>query len=352
MVGLAVDGSGVFRLDPTGIFNRVAARVEVLGRLDKRLLGLLEAFGLAASGLVDGPLGLPFHLFTIMFFNHAGRVASGCRGGYLDRWRPGVADSLDGMESDRLAGAKAMAGLLTVLVVLAWPGQVERPGAPGATPGPSSLGGAFAIAGEPAQGVSARVRRPGFLKGFDRMAIPFGPRRKRQMAAYSKRHYGKAEWRLVPRQIVLHYATAPTLGSVFNTFSDPRPDQAFGELPQVCAHFVIAPARAVQMVSLKARCRHTLGLNHVAIGIEHLGYSDGEVMGSRGMRLRSLSLVRRLRCLYGIPVRDVIGHSESLRSRYYRERVASLQGMTSADFSRKTMRTYRKKLARRACPRS
>lgn len=252
------------------------------------------------------------------------------------------------MESNRLAGAKAIAGLLTVVVVLAWAGQVERSGADRATPGASSLTGGFATA--PA--VLPRVRRPTFLKGVDRMKIPFGPKRKRQMAAYSKRHYGKYEWRLIqPRQIVLHYATAPTVGSVFNTFSDPRPDPTFGERPQVCAHFVIAPGKAVQMVSLGARCRHTLGLNHVAIGIEHLGYSDGQVMASPGMRLRSLSLVRRLRCLYGIAVRDVIGHSESLRSRYYRERVPSLQGMTSADFSRETMRTYRKKLARRGCPR-
>jgi N-acetylmuramoyl-L-alanine amidase len=181
--------------------------------------------------------------------------------------------------------------------------------------------------------------------------VPFGPKRKRQMAAYSRRHYGEREWRLVRhRQIVLHYAMAPSISAVVNTFRDPRPDPVFGERPQVCTHFVIGPGRAVQTVSLRARCRHTLGLNHVTIGIEHLGYSDREVMASRGMRLRSLSLVKRLRCLYGIPVRDVIGHSESLRSRYYRERVPSAKGQTSPDFSRKTMRTYRKKLAARGCP--
>lgn len=196
----------------------------------------------------------------------------------------------------------------------------------------------------------SREAAPAFLAGVRRMTIPFGPRRKRQMAAYSKRHYGKAEWRLEPRQIVLHYATASTFGQVFNTFSAPGPDPTFGERPQVCAHFTVGPRRAVQMVSLRVRCRHTLGLNHVAIGIEHLGHSDGEAMGNRATRLRSLSLVRRLRCLYGLPVRDVIGHSESLRSPYYRERVPSLKGMTSPDFSRKTMRTYRKRLAARGCP--
>jgi N-acetylmuramoyl-L-alanine amidase len=241
----------------------------------------------------------------------------------------------------------AGAGLLGALLALSgWQAAPDRPS------GPVDLQVRSIDRPLSGPGVRKGSRSPAFLKGVERIKIPFGPRRKRQMAAYSKRHYGKYEWRLEPRQIVLHYATAPTLGSVFNTFSDPRPDQTFGETPQVCAHFVVAPGKAVQMVSLRARCRHTLGLNHVAIGIEHLGYSDGEVIGNRGMRLRSLSLVRRLRCLYGIGVRDVIGHAESLRSRYYRERVASLQGMTSADFSRETMRTYRQRLSRRGCPRT
>src|SRR5438445_12517202 len=36
--------------------------------------------------------------------------------------------------------------------------------------------------------------------------IPFGPRRKREMAAYSKRHYGTWDWRLVhPHVVVEHY---------------------------------------------------------------------------------------------------------------------------------------------------
>lgn len=255
-------------------------------------------------------------------------------------------------EAVAVARRRAIAGatlILAALVLAGWHSDPDRATAPV----PVSIEGPPGPAPVADSGLRSGRRGPAFLAGVDRMKIPFGPRRKRQMAAYSKRHYGRAEWRLNrPRQIVLHYATAPNLGSVFNTFSDPRPDQTFGELPQVCAHFVVAPGRAVQMVSLRARCRHTLGLNHVAIGIEHLGYSDGEVMASRGMRLRSLSLVRRLRCRFGIAVRDVIGHSESLRSRFYRERVPSLQGLTSADFSRETMRTYRKKLARRGCPRS
>lgn len=189
-------------------------------------------------------------------------------------------------------------------------------------------------------------RGPAFLDGIRKMAIPFGAVRKNQMAAYSRRHYGRSDWRLEPKQIVLHYADAPTIGSVFNTFAENRPDPHFGELPNVCTHFVVGDGRPVQMASLRVRCRHVLGLNHVAIGIEHLGYSDRDLMGNRHRRRTSMRLVHRLMCLYDIPVRDVIGHSESLRSRYYRERIDRLEGMTSPDLSHSTMRKYRKALSK------
>src|SRR4051794_34592822 len=40
---------------------------------------------------------------------------------------------------------------------------------------------------------------------IDSRLIPFGPKRKREMAAYSQRHYGEHAWRLRhPRVIVEH----------------------------------------------------------------------------------------------------------------------------------------------------
>ena len=63
----------------------------------------------------------------------------------------------------------------------------------------------------------------------------------------------------------------------------------------------------------------------------------------------SLRLTRYLRCRFGIRVRDVIGHSESLRSPYHRERVPSLRHQTHGDLRHSSMRLYRGKLARRGC---
>lgn len=179
-----------------------------------------------------------------------------------------------------------------------------------------------------------------------RRFIPFGAKRKHQMARYSLRHYGQRSWRLRrPRQIVEHVAVAGTAGQVINAFTPNRPDPEFGERPSVCAHFVInGRGRVIQLVPLRIRCRHTVGLNHVAIGIEHTGYRDGDVLGNRRQMRGSIRLTKWLRCRYDIGIRDVIGHRESLRSRFHRERVPAMKSRTHGDFRYASMRRYRKAL--------
>jgi len=191
---------------------------------------------------------------------------------------------------------------------------------------------------------AGRVARPAFKV----WAIPFGPKRKREMAAYSKRHYGERTWRLRhPKVIVEHMAQAPTAAAVHNVFAPDVPDVELGELPNVCAHFVVSRSGKIfRLVNLRTRCRHTVGLNWTAIGIEHAGYGDGDVLGDRHALRASLRLTQWLRCHFGIEVRNVIGHAESLTSPYHRERVPSLRTQTHGDWRHSSMRTYRRKLRR------
>jgi len=181
---------------------------------------------------------------------------------------------------------------------------------------------------------------------IDQDPIPFGADRRRQMRAYSKRHYGVAEARLLePKVIVEHYTASTTYSSAYGTFAANAPDVEFGERPGVCAHFVVDRDGTIhQLVPLRLRCRHTVGLNHVAIGIEHVGVSDADVMGRPAQLAASLRLTRWLQGRYGIGTRDVIGHAESLSSPYHRERVAAMRDRTHGDFQRATMRRYRGKL--------
>jgi N-acetylmuramoyl-L-alanine amidase len=167
------------------------------------------------------------------------------------------------------------------------------------------------------------------------------------MAAYSMRHYGLHTYRLVdPHVIVIHYTVTPDFQSTYNTFAPDTPDSELHELPNTCAHFVIDQAGTVhQLVPLDIMCRHTVGLNWTAIGIEHVGDSDQQVLDNPRQMAASLALVRWLRCRFRIAIADVIGHNESLTSPYHHENVASLRTQTHGDFIHADMEIYRRRLA-------
>jgi len=188
--------------------------------------------------------------------------------------------------------------------------------------------------------------------------IPFGAKRKAEMVAYVRRHYGsflRPTWRLVdPHVVVIHYTDSSTFSSVWNTFADDVPDSELHELPATCAHFVIdSDGTIYQLVSLGTMCRHTVGLNWTAIGIEHVGFSDAQVMNDRRQFDASLRLVQWLRCRFHIETGNVIGHAESVSSPYHREDVVSLRNQTHSDFNHADMQIYRARLrALGGCPRS
>jgi murein peptide amidase A len=68
-------------------------------------------------------------------------------------------------------------------------------------------------------------------------------------------------------------------------------------------------------------------------------------MSNRRQLAASLRLTRWLQSRFAIATRNVIGHSESLRSPYHRERIRRLQRQTHGDFSHTTMKRYRRLLS-------
>jgi N-acetylmuramoyl-L-alanine amidase len=177
--------------------------------------------------------------------------------------------------------------------------------------------------------------------------IPFGATRKAEMAAYARRHYGLDTWRLSrPRVIVQHYTASTTFSSAYATFAADVPDSELHELPGTCAHFVIDRDGTIyQLVSLSTMCRHTVGLNHTAIGIEHVGTSDAEILGNPRQLAASLQLTVWLMARHRIQLRNVIGHNESRTSPFHRERVAAWRCQTHGDWTRADMVVYRRRLA-------
>jgi N-acetylmuramoyl-L-alanine amidase len=184
--------------------------------------------------------------------------------------------------------------------------------------------------------------------------IPFDARRKADMRAYARRHYGIDDHLLRdPKVIVQHYTVTDTFQPVYDTFAPNRPDPELGELPGVCAHYVIdRDGTTYQLVSTRIMCRHTVGLNWTAIGIEHVGRSDAQVLGNPRQMAASLHLARVLQGRHRIRTRDVIGHNENRSSPFHRERVERLRSQTHADFPKAAMDVYRRRLERLPAPAS
>jgi hypothetical protein len=193
----------------------------------------------------------------------------------------------------------------------------------------------------------SQVERPTIVQ----RPIPFGAERKRQMKAYAKRHYGVNTHRLKnPQVIVEHYTVSTTLGSAYNTFASNRADPELGELPGVCAHFIVdRDGMIVQLVPLALMCRHTIGLNHRAIGIEMVGMNAGEILKRKRQRAAMVRLTAWLRCREGIKHNNVIGHAMSLTSPFHEERVARIRTRTHGDWTASELAPIRRELARRSC---
>ena len=177
--------------------------------------------------------------------------------------------------------------------------------------------------------------------------IPFGAQRRAETAQYAARHYGLHTWRLEhPHVIVEHYTANDSFSATWNTFASDTPDPELHQLPGTCAHFVIDRDGTIyQLVPLTTICRHTVGLNWTAIGIEHVGTSDGSILQSPKQLAASLRLTLWLMHRYGISLPNVIGHSESLTSPYHRERYAPWRCQTHADWTHADMEVYRARLA-------
>ncbi|TQL59038.1 N-acetylmuramoyl-L-alanine amidase [Oryzihumus leptocrescens] len=146
--------------------------------------------------------------------------------------------------------------------------------------------------------------------------IPFSTQRKAETASYAKRHYGVASWHLRPSMVVLHFTETTTMSSARNTFAQDVPNT--GELPGTCAHFIVdQDGRVYAIVPVTVLCRHTIGLNDKAIGIEMVQstsgnsahWADQQILARRAQITSVLRLVHQLQAQWGIPTSRVIGHA-------------------------------------------
>ncbi|MDX6616329.1 MAG: hypothetical protein QOD60_1420 [Solirubrobacterales bacterium] len=224
---------------------------------------------------------------------------------------------------------------------------VKRPEAPPPAPKAATPSATPVAVATPAAAPVAAAAVANPKPRWKKKLIPFPQKRKNEMAAYSQRHYGDNTYLLSsPQVIVEHYAVAGSLSAIYNVFAPDTPDPELHELPNVCAHFAVGPTGKIwQFVPLNIRCRHTVGLNYTAIGIEHVGFSDADILNRAPQLKASLRLTHYLQCRFGITLPNVIGHNESLSSPFHKELVPALKNQTHGDWTHPDMQIYRRKLA-------
>jgi beta-N-acetylhexosaminidase len=218
---------------------------------------------------------------------------------------------------------------------------------------------AVTVAGTASAGAGGAERAPAAARptaarpAIVQRPIPFGAKRRAEMRAYARRHYGIDDFHLRdPKVIVEHYTVTTTFRSAYATFANDVPDVELHELPGTCAHFIVDKDGTIyQLVSLTIMCRHTVGLNWTAIGIEQVGLSAREILDRPAQYRAVVRLTTWLRCRYGIAVHNVIGHNESLSSPYHHEKVAALRRQTHGDWTRAEMTPVRARVGRYGCSR-
>lgn len=135
---------------------------------------------------------------------------------------------------------------------------------------------------------------------------------KRAMASYVFNNYSMKTIELIePKVVVVHSTETKTLKSTINTFKPDtiigRDDISDGGNINVGSHFIIdRDGKIYSFIPLNTIARHTIGLNHTAIGIENVGHSTDL---TKEQLLSNIKLITYLKNKF--PTIDyIIGHYE------------------------------------------
>ncbi len=149
--------------------------------------------------------------------------------------------------------------------------------------------------------------------------VVWNDERARLASLYIEKHKGwertgdpDRDTRMDPRMVVVHWTAGPSAKSAWNTFRAPRQRgqriKAEWNAVNLTSHFIVDRDGTIFRLLPETRIgRHTIGLNHVAIGIENVG--NGRSLPLTDAQLdANAALVRWLSHEYGIT--HVIGHHE------------------------------------------
>lgn len=145
--------------------------------------------------------------------------------------------------------------------------------------------------------------------------ISFGPDREALTISYLNTRYNLdvSSAVILPRMVVLHWTAIPTLEGSLEAFQPERLPTVRGDIQgggalNVSAHYLIDRDGTIyNLLPDTIMARHTIGLNHCAIGIENVG-GTAETPLTPEQEEANTRLVRFLAKNY--PIEYLIGHYE------------------------------------------
>jgi len=119
--------------------------------------------------------------------------------------------------------------------------------------------------------------------------------------SYFLKHYGQTSLVLKPTMIVMHYTVTPTAESTYRVLSN----------KQVGVQLMVGhDGTAYRLMPLNRRCTGAYGVDHVALSIEMVAQTEGDLLSRTEQVFSSFCLVRYLMSQYDIPLSKVVAHYE------------------------------------------
>jgi N-acetylmuramoyl-L-alanine amidase len=180
--------------------------------------------------------------------------------------------------------------------------------------------------------------------------INYGEERKELTLQYIRERHGlKGESiEITPRMVVLHWTVVPTIEQTFHVFDPPtlagaRADLQTASALNVSSQFLVDRDGTIfKLMPENHFARHTIGLNHLAIGIENIGSYSNPLTNAQ--LKANEAIIRYVKGKYDIT--HVIGHYEYQEFRdhpYWKETDATYLTQKT-DPGEKFMRRIRKRI--------
>lgn len=176
------------------------------------------------------------------------------------------------------------------------------------------------------------------------MPIVWTQNREKLIREYAMLHYGKNETTIIPQAIVIHWTAGETFNSAFKMFYEEKHQD--GTL-NVASHFIVDKNGTIYRLTPEtALNRHTIGYNHVAIGIENIGGVNGNEDLTEDQLQANIELIQYLKEKYPT-IQYVFGHYQQDKAKATGLYIENVKGYHSIkiDPGKKFMRGLRENLA-------